>query len=238
MINFLINIKLSEADKRLIIAVFLLVLIVFLIFGLIYDSIKLIMVKQGKRIDALMNLPVSAGLIMSRKQFRKIAHYKNDVYFYKGSRRYVLILTIAAILHVAYFLLMTYVAQTPLNIWDTQTGFATILPTFDWANMETSVFFGITLPSNWPPIINRPHFEVLAIGSYVIVPLYITCMIGGFLTILGYLSRTIRIYTLSNMLFSADLSETRIHDLGDLTTNEKTGVGINTPEKVTTKPEK
>lgn len=237
MTNFLLSLKLSEADKRLIIAVFLIVILVFLIFGLLYDSVKLIMARQGKRVDALMNLIVSSGLIVSRKQFKKIAHHKSDVYFYKVTRVYVIILAIAGLLHLTYFLLMKYVAQMPLNIWNTQTGFATILPTFDWANIEKSEFFGLTLPSNWPPMINRPHFEVVAIGSYIIVPLYLACMIGGFFTILAYLARTLRIRKLATILFSADLSEKRIHDLGELANSENTE-GINTPEKVTPAPEK
>src|SRR5574344_703469 len=115
MINFFLSLKLSEADKRLIIAIFLIVILVFLIFGLLYDSVKLIMARQGKRVDALMNLIVSSGLIVSRKKFKKIAHHKSDVYFYKVTRVYVIILAIAGLLHLTYFLLMKYVAQMPLN---------------------------------------------------------------------------------------------------------------------------
>lgn len=103
MTNLLLSLKLSETDKRLLIAVFLLLILVFLIFGLLYDSIKAIMDKQGKRVDSMMNLIVGSGLIVSRKQFKKIAHHKSDVYFYKVTRVYVIILAIAGLLHLTYF---------------------------------------------------------------------------------------------------------------------------------------
>ncbi len=229
MINILI--KLSETDKRLVIAVFLLLILVFLIFGLIYDSVKLLMDRQGKKIDTLMSLPVASGLIMSRKQFRKIAHYKNDVQFYKTFSRIVALLIVTGVLHLIYFLIMTYVFETPIAIWSTDSGFGSIFYTFDWANMPRSEFFGLTLPSDWPEVVNRPHFVPEAIGSYVIVPLYLVCIVGGFMTMLAYLSRTIRVFKLTNQLFSADLSNKRIHDLGALGQN-KNDSGINTPEDV------
>lgn len=231
MINFLI--KLSETDKRLIIALFLLVILLLVIFGLIYDSVVRIMDKQGKKIDAMMSLPIASGLIMSRKQFKKIAHYKNDVQFYKTFSRIVALLIVAGVLHLIYFLVMEFVFSRPLNIWGTETGFASILYTFDWANMPTSTFFGLTLPSDWPAVINRPHFVLEAIGSYVVVPLYLVCIFGGFVTILAYLSRTLRVFKLANTLFSADLSNKRIHDLGALSQN-KNDSGINVPEDVST----
>lgn len=229
MINFLI--KLSETDKRLIIALFLLVILVLVIFGLIYDSVVRIMDKQGKKIDAMMSLPISSGLIMSRKQFKKIAHYKNDVQFYKTFSRIVALLIVTGILHLIYFLVMEFVFDLSLNIWGTENGFATILYTFDWANMPTSNFFGLTLPSDWPAVVNRPHFVLAAIGSYIVVPLYLVCIFGGFLSILAYLSRTLRVYKLANTLFSADLTNKRIHDLGALSQN-KNDSGINVPEDV------
>lgn len=231
MINFLI--KLSETDKRLIIALFLLVILLLVIFGLIYDSVVRIMDKQGKKIDAMMSLPIASGLIMSRKQFKKIAHYKNDVQFYKTFSRIVALLIVAGVLHLIYFLVMEFVFSKPLNIWGAETGFASILYTFDWANIPTSTFFGLTLPSDWPAVINRPHFVLEAIGSYVVVPLYLVCIFGGFVTILAYLSRTLRVFKLTNTLFSADLSNKRIHDLGALSQN-KNDSGINVPEDVST----
>jgi len=235
MINILL--KLSETDKRLILAIFLIVILLFLIVGLIYDSFAHIMDKQGKKIDALMSLPIASGLIMGRKQFKKIAHYKNDVQFYKTFSRIIALLAVAGVLHLIYFLVMEYVFIIPLNIWGTENGFATILYTFDWANIPTASFFGLTLPNDWPAIINRPHFVLEAIGSYVVVPLYVICMFGGFMTILAYLSRTIRIYKLANLLFSSDLTNKRIHDFSALEQNKNVS-GINVPQDVAPTPVK
>lgn len=224
-------IKLSETDKRLIIAIFLLVILVFLIVGLIYDSVKALMDRQGKKIDSMMNLSVSAGLIMSKKHFKKIANYKNDVQFYMTFSRIVLLGIIAGVVHLIYFFIMQYGVKVPLNIWDTETGIGTLFYTFDWANMSRNTFFGMELPSDWPAVVNRPHFNIHALGSYIVAPLYIITAVGAFLTILSYLARTIRILKLTKLLFSADLSGKRIHDLSALGKN-KNDSGINTPEDV------
>lgn len=229
MINFLV--KLSETDKRLVIAIFLLAILLLLIVGLIYDSIKALMDRQGKKIDALMNLPVAAGLIMSKKQFRKVASYKNDVQFYKTFSRIFLLALFTAVIHVIYFLVMEFAFELESNIWDTNTGIGTLFYTFDWANIPKSTFFGLEIASDWPAIVNRPHFSLQALGSYVIAPLYIVCIFGGFMTILSYLSRTIRVHTLAKLLFSADLSGKRIHDLSALG-KTKNDSGINTPADV------
>ena len=69
--------------------------------------------KQGKKIDAMMSLPIASGLIMSRKQFKKIAHYKNDVQFYKTFSRIVALLIVAGVLHLIYFLVMEFVFSKP-----------------------------------------------------------------------------------------------------------------------------
>lgn len=229
MISILL--KLSETDKRLIIGLFLLAILVFLIIGLIYDSFKSLMDRQGKKIDAMMNLPVSSGLIMSKKQFRKVASYKSDVQFYHTFSRIVLLALFSGVIHLIYFLVMDIAFELPNNIWDTTTGISTLFYTFDWANMPRSNFFGLNLPSDWPAVINRPHFELMAIGSYVVAPLYVVCIFGAFMTILAYLSRTLRIRKLAKLLFSADLSGKRIHDLSALG-KEKNDSGINTPETV------
>lgn len=224
-------VKLSETDKRLIIAIFLIVILLLLIIGLIYDSVKALMDRQGRRMDSLMNLVVSAGLIMSKKQFKKIASYKNDVEFYKGFSRILLVGVIAGFIHLVYFLIMEYAFHLPHNIWDTNTGIGTLFYTFDWANMPRNTFFGMELPSDWPAILNRPHFVVEALGSYIVAPLYIITLVISFFIILAYLSRTLRIRQLTKILFSADLSGKRIHDLSALG-QEKNDSGINTPETV------
>ncbi|HKM02912.1 MAG TPA: hypothetical protein VJZ31_03195 [Bacilli bacterium] len=231
MTSNIMLLKLSETDKRLIIVIFLLLILIFVLFGVIYDSVKVLMDKQGKKIDALMSLPIASGLIMNRKQFKKIAHYKNDVQFYKTFSRVIALLLVTGILHLVYHLIMQYVYQIQLNLWATETGFSTIIYTFDWANMPRSTFFGITLPSDWPAVTNRPHFVPQAIGSYVIFPLYVVAAIGAFMSILAYLSRTLRVRKLANSLFSADLTNKRIHDLGALDQNKNVS-GINVPEDV------
>ena len=75
----------------------------------------------------------------------------------------------------------------PLNRVD---GFGTLL--FKFGEWPKEKFFGITLISGWPQVVEKPHFEAIAIFSYIFVPANIVG-IGWFLFCTqAYIARSIR----------------------------------------------
>lgn len=219
-------VKLSEKDLRLIIAIFLIVLLVFLIFALIYDVVKQVMRRQGRRVDADMHLLVEADLIKSPKQFKKIARRKSNVVFYKQLLPAFLILIITIAIHGIVIAFMG-----KINLFDYKDeGIGTLFHVFDWDNQPKTKIFGITVASDWPELLSSPHFSARAIPSYIIVPLYFTCIIWFFIVFQAYLSRTIRINVLGKKLFSSDLDDKRLLDLSalDLQKSEE----VTTPSQI------
>lgn len=231
MMNTIINVllKLNENDKRIIIAVFLILILSLLILGMIYDLVRRWMRDLGKRVDTSMNLIFNKGYIKSKKQFSKIANAKSNRLFFKNLNIGFLLIIILVLIHVGYFLFLKYVANANITFFNFYSylfeheryGFGTILPIFDLNSAPKSNFFGLTIISDWPPLIDGPHFELYAIGSYIIVPFYIVIFFYLLTIFLAYGSRKLRIHQLKKIVFSADLSDKRIFDLESAVNNEE-----------------
>lgn len=216
MNNLIFLVKLTEKDLRLIIALFLILFLVLLIFALIYDVIKQVMKRQGRRVDKDMHLLVEANLIRTPKEFRHYARKKSDIAFFKQLFPAFLIALATTLI---YGIAMIFMG--PIDLFDYKTeGIGTIFYIFDWANVPTSNFFGLTLMSDWPKVISTPHFSARAIVSYVVAPLYLITIIWAFIAYQSYLSRFIRIGVLNKKLFSGNLDDKKIVDLSALEIND------------------
>ena len=210
-------IQLTDNDKRLLIAIFLIVILLFLIAGYIFELIKRIVQNQGRKIDAVMANMVNTAVLRSPKEFRREAHRKNRMLLFKGYIIPFLLILVGVIIHL---LASTFYGHI-INIFDYQSeGFMTIIYVWDWPAIPTSSFFGILLPSDWPPVINQPHFEVSAIVSYFVGPIYLISLIWVFLSTQAYVARIYRIFQLNRLIFSNDLSNKRLADVS----TQKAGV--------------
>ena len=194
-------VSLSENDKRLILALFLVLILVFVLIGYIGFLITRLMKWQGKKLDTLVADPVVTRVITDKKHFIKYARKKNWRLFLKQSYIAVLILLVGSIVLIVRDAICRDFAY---NVFEYQkTGFGTIL--FLW---DFSVCFkreGVSLVVNWPKLINQPHFEVNAIVSYI----FVTCLIVGgiwyLIALQSLISRTIRMYQLSTSAFEKTL---------------------------------
>ena len=87
--------KLSETDKRFIIAFVCLIIFLLAFFILFAILIEYISKKQALKVDSLMHDVVLTGVIDSKKKFIKVARKKNIIYFYKQSLIPVLLILIS-----------------------------------------------------------------------------------------------------------------------------------------------
>ena len=79
--NPVLLIKLSENDKRIIIAIFLILILVFVLIGLIGSLIVRTMKWQGRKCDTLVSDVVTNHIVTTPLQLRLYARKKNARYF-------------------------------------------------------------------------------------------------------------------------------------------------------------
>ena len=203
-------IKLSESDKRIIVALLLLVVLVFVVAGFIGSIIYRLMKWQGKKIDTMCRDVVITRTITDAKHFKKYAAKKNNRAFFKESRIPLLILVVAGL---TYLISCLVLRAWPYDIFDYQkTGFTTLFYIWDFSDCYQE-FFGVRLLSKWPTnTINTPHFSVEALGSYIFVVTFLVGIIWYLLTIQRFIARILRIGRLADSIYSKSLENYNMAD--------------------------
>lgn len=194
-------ISLSENDKRLILALFLVLILVFVLIGYIGYLITRLMKWQGRKLDTLVADPVVTRVITDKKHFVRFARKKNWRLFLKQSYISVLILFTGAMVLIIRDAICRDFAY---NVFEHHTtGFGTILFVWDFSKFFT--FQNGSMLVTWPVLINQPHFEVNAIVSYI----FVTCLVVGgswyLIALMSLISRTIRMYQLATSAFEKTL---------------------------------
>ena len=200
--NPVLLIKLTENDKRIIIAIFLILILVFVLIGIIGSLIVRTMKWQGKKCDTLVSDVVTNHIVTTPLQLRLYARKKNSRYFIKQAWIPILLIVAGVLTIVIRDAVKQDWSYNPFNIND---GFGTLFFVWDFENAPRTTIFGITLISDWPPFANEPHFEAAAIVSYIAVPLVIIGGIWYLVVAQAYLARTIRAYKLSKTVFEKSL---------------------------------
>lgn len=198
-------IQLSENDKRIIIAVLLAVILIFVLIGLIGMGIQRLMKWQGKRMDTLVHDAVKTRVILDKKHLKRYGRKKNWNLFFRQSW-FALILIMLAFLT----LLITCLIREDFsyNIFDHhKTGFPTLLFLWDFENVEgyQVVWNAGVFLLKWPPLLNNPHFEIDAIGSYIFAPLFLVGVIWYLTAVLAYISRSLRLMKLCTTIYEKSL---------------------------------
>jgi len=196
---FLAMIKLSENTKRALIVLFLAVIIVFVFIGYISLAVQGVMKKQATKADAMLANVTKAEYFDTEKKFRKFGVKKNIRVFYGEARIPFLILLGCSLAYILFCLFSGKWGYNPFNRVD---GFGTLLFKFDWPKEK---FFGITLISNWPTVVEKPHFVPLAIFSYIFVP--VTLFGAGWYLYCtqAYIARAFRIRKIAKAIYRKKL---------------------------------
>lgn len=194
-------ISLSENDKRLIFALLIVLILVFVLIGYIGFLITRVMKWQGKKLDSLVADPIVTHVITNKKQFFPYARKKNWRLFFKQSYIAFLIMVTGALVLVIRDAIMK---DFSYNVFDHEkTGFGTLLFVWDFSGCIKRDGAAIIL--NWPVLINSPHFSVDAIVSYIFMTNMIVGGVWYLISLQALISRTIRMLQLSTKVFEKSL---------------------------------
>jgi len=194
--NLINLITITENDKRFWFALALFIILAFAIIGYIGYIISRIMDHQGKKLDALMNAIHKTRVVDDAKSFKRVSRKKSYIYFVKTS-----FIPFGIILVGAAILLVAEISHNfTYNIFEKEkTGFGTILFLWDFSSIFKSTDSGLLI--QWPPLVNTPHFEMEAMFSYFIIPLFLVGGIWFIINICALIARTIRMYKLVETLY-------------------------------------
>lgn len=203
-VNFLI--QLTEKDKRLLIALFIVLIILFVLIAYIAQGIKNLMKKYAKGIDGYMHELCSAKLIDNPKDFRKQVFKKESKVLYEKTRWIFRVFIVSMIGFITYTLIakpggesspFSYVGESLKNLWFD----------FDWPRGE---FFGIkNFPVDWPYVAKMPspQFNLPSIVSYIMLVVWVITFIGTFTSTLCFIARINRARNKSVEVFSRSLDD-------------------------------
>lgn len=199
-----ILVQLNENDKRILIALGILLILLFVIVGYIGLLVERIMKHQGKKAGKMMHDVVAAKVITNEKSFRKFGRKKNRRLFVKQSLIPMSILFFAFIIYIIYGAVSR---NWNVNIFDhKKEGFGTILFLWDFADPSIYVkFFGMRIIGNWPPVLNTPHWEASAWASYIIVPCLFIGGIWYLISVQAHIARTFHLRKLAKTVFNPTL---------------------------------
>lgn len=194
-------ISLSENDKRLIFALLIILILVFVLIGYIGFLITKVMKWQGKKLDSLVADPIVTHVITDKKHFFPYARKKNWRLFFKQSYIGILIMLTGALVLLIRNAIMK---DFSYNVFEHEkTGFGTLLFVWDFSGCIKRE--GVSIVLNWPVLINSPHFSVDAIVSYIFMTSMIVGGIWYLVSLQALISRTIRMFQLSTKVFEKSL---------------------------------
>ena len=200
----LLLIQLTENDKRIIFALCIAIILLFVVIGLLGSLVVRTMKWQGRKCDTLVSDVVTNHIITTPHQLRVYAGKKNRRTFLKQAWIPIILMIVGVLIIIIRDAVLNNWAYNPFNIDD---GFGTLL--FIWKLSynnpeEYTVIFGIKIMAKWV-LINEPHFEVAALCAYIAVPLAVVGALWYLVAAQAYLARTLRAWKLSKTVFEKSL---------------------------------
>ena len=196
-------IKLTENDKRLIIVLLLVFILVFVVAGYIGLLVRKIMAKQAEQAEDMLHDVVEAGVITNENKLWRFGIRKNWRVFFRKSWIPFLIMLFASTLLLLYCI---FSKNWSYNIWDyNKEGFNTLFYVHDWSVFYQANPDGFAI--TWPKLISSPHLSGEAWVSYIFVP---SLIVGGTwfaFEVQGYIARSIKIYKLSRSAFRKKMED-------------------------------
>lgn len=197
--------KLSEDSKRLLIALLFALIVLFIIIGCIGLIVKKIMKKQAEGADDMMYDVIRAKLFNRKADLIKFGIKKNHLVFFKQAWKPFIVMVSASIVLILYCIIMN---NWRVDIFDYHTeGIGTLFHIFDWDNVPKAKVFGITLISDWPPLLSTPHWSWDAWGSYIFVPAMLVGLLWFMFCVQAYIARTFRIFKIAKKVFSRSIND-------------------------------
>lgn len=195
-------IKLSESDKRILISLLLILILLFVLIGYLVKLIKYLLNAQADYVEKSMYDILDADLITDKKHFFQVSWEKNTRKFYFSARLPVIILIFLLATILIYQTVIESYSWEFFSFYLKEASFK-----LDWPTQE---FFGLTIINDWPSIAKPSVFYfdkfdawltylVTLVGTYALIH-FILCSIS-------LLARNIRTIKVGNEYFKKDLNE-------------------------------
>lgn len=203
-------IQLTEKDKRLIVALFIILIIAFVLIAYIGQGIRAIMRKHGKGIDTYMYDLCRAGLIKTPKDFMKQVVKREIKVLYIKTRwafRIGLSLTIVLLLF-GFIFKPSGEGQSIFAFYGQALDDLRII--LDWPRGE---FFGIeNFIVDWPTVARwpSPEFSFASIITYLCTIGYGYVVVVLFIYVTGFIGKLLRAKDKSTEVFTKDLDGLKV----------------------------
>ena len=211
MFNLDFLIQLSEKDKRIIVALFILLILIFVLVAYVAQGIKALMRNYAKGIDGYMHELCSAKLVDNPKDFRKQVFKKESKVLYQKTRWVFRIFILSTVGFVIYTLIAKPGGEaTPFGYVGESLN--SLLINFDCPKGE---FFGIkNFPIDWPYVASwpSPKFDIASIVTYLSLIGYAYAIVVFFNNIVGFIGKLLRANEKSKDVFAKDLDEFKVED--------------------------
>lgn len=194
--------KLTETDKRVIIALLFIIILLLVIIGAIGYLIVRVMKWQGKGLDNCVSDVLYARVITEKKEFVKYARKKNWIIFYKAARIPVIIMLVSGLILLIRNLIYHDFTYNVFNRFD---GFGSLLFIWDFSGIISTG--GGELTFKLPTLVSSPHFVLNAWGAYLFI---LGMAVGGFWylwCVQALIARDLRIKKLSESIFDKKLDQ-------------------------------
>lgn len=196
-------IKLSESDKRVLIALCLVLIILLVLFGYLVKLIKYILSKKADYVDNSMYDLLDANVITDKKHFRKVSWEKNRRKFYFESRIPVFFLILSL------FILFLYLCIAGFDVAFIGEYNSKLLFKLDWSNCGELLLGFIPALARWPKIVQSPVFYFNKIDAWITYIFDIGIIYSSIHFIICstfFLARNFRTISVSNSYFKKDLN--------------------------------
>lgn len=200
MINLLI--QLSESDKRVLIAICLVLIILIVLFGYLVKLIKYILRKKSDYVENSMYDLLDANFIENKKVFRKISWKKNYLKFYFESRLPIFFIILSV------FIIFLYLCVVGFNIDFLIKYNDDLRLSLDWSDTGDLLLGFIPVWAEWPKLTKIPTFHFDKFDAWLTYIFDIGMLYGlvhFFFCSTVLLARNIRTITVAEDYFKKDL---------------------------------
>lgn len=204
-LNFLIN--LTEKDKRILIALLIIFIVLFVLIAYIGNGIKALMRRYSKGIDGYMHELCREELVTNPKQFIAQVYKKETRKLYFATRWILRIFILSLLGFIVYASIFK-----PSGV--DQPLFAFAFESIKKLNIVWEIpkgeFFGFTnFPIDWPHIIKgpTPEFNIPSITSYLMLVVSIVSIVGVTNSTLKFMARLSRARKKGNEVFTKSLDD-------------------------------
>jgi len=200
----------SENSKRVLYTLFLILIIALALLSFIGWIIITVTKYQGELVDREISDPLRQRVIKTEEHFMKYAIKKNNLLFFEQSSLPLLIVLIGVAVLMLFYIIGDNWGYNP---WNMDTGFGSLLFTWDFSTIITiNPSMGAGILINWPQVTHSPTFDINNWCGYVCCSCYLVGGLWYLYTVQGLIGRTLRILHLKRKMFDKSLEDFKVAD--------------------------